>query len=471
MLRISETGRKFFTVKEYIGSLLYVETTGGVAYGEIVNVMSESGEIRTGQVIDVSENLAVVQVFEGTTDLDVDKTSIRFTGESFKLPVSIDMLGRVFSGRGEPIDGGPEIIPEKFIDIHGSPINPYSRAHPSDFIQTGISTIDVMNSLVRGQKLPLFSGTGLPHKDIASQIVKQANVGDDEDFTIVFTAMGITADEVAFYKEDFIKMGVLNRVVMFINLAEDPAIERIMTPRMALTTAEYLAFEKDMHVLTILIDMTSYCEALREISAARMEIPGRRGYPGYMYTDLATIYERAGRIHGKKGSVTQIPILTMPDDDITHPIPDLTGYITEGQIIFDREMNSLGIYPPINPLPSLSRLMDKGIGSGKTREDHKQLSDQLYYAYSEGKKARETAMVSGEAALSEVDKIYLNFADEFEAHFIGQEAEEARSIEKSLDIGWNLLSMFPERELTRIDPSIIKKYHPNYREEGVNLVN
>ncbi len=471
MLRISETGRKFFTVKEYIGSLLYVETTGGVAYGEIVNVMSESGDVRTGQVIDVSENLAVVQVFEGTTDLDVDKTSIRFTGESFKLPVSMDMLGRVFSGRGEPIDGGPKIIPEKFIDIHGSPINPYSRAHPSDFIQTGISTIDVMNSLVRGQKLPLFSGTGLPHKDIASQIVKQANVGDDEDFTIVFTAMGITADEVAFYKEDFIKMGVLNRVVMFINLAEDPAIERIMTPRMALTTAEYLAFEKDMHVLTILIDMTSYCEALREISAARMEIPGRRGYPGYMYTDLATIYERAGRIHGKKGSVTQIPILTMPDDDITHPIPDLTGYITEGQIIFDREMNSLGIYPPINPLPSLSRLMDKGIGSGKTREDHKQLSDQLYYAYSEGKKARETAMVSGEAALSEVDKIYLNFADEFEAHFIGQEAEEARSIEKSLDIGWNLLSMFPERELTRIDPSIIKKYHPNYREEGVNLVN
>jgi V/A-type H+/Na+-transporting ATPase subunit B len=471
MLRISETGRKFFTVKEYIGSLLYVETTGGVAYGEIVNVMSESGDVRTGQVIDVSENLAVVQVFEGTTDLDVDKTSIRFTGESFKLPVSMDMLGRVFSGRGEPIDGGPKIIPEKFIDIHGSPINPVSRAHPSDFIQTGISTIDVMNSLVRGQKLPLFSGTGLPHKDIASQIVKQANVGDDEDFTIVFTAMGITSDEVAFYKEDFIKMGVLNRVVMFINLAEDPAIERIMTPRMALTTAEYLAFEKDMHVLTILIDMTSYCEALREISAARMEIPGRRGYPGYMYTDLATIYERAGRIHGKKGSVTQIPILTMPDDDITHPIPDLTGYITEGQIIFDREMNSLGTYPPINPLPSLSRLMDKGIGSGKTREDHKQLSDQLYYAYSEGKKARETAMVSGEAALSEVDKIYLNFADEFEAHFIGQEAEEARSIEKSLDIGWNLLSMFPERELTRIDPSIIKKYHPNYREEGVNLVN
>lgn len=470
MLRVSETGRKYFTVKEFIGSLLYVETRGGVAYGEIVQIIPQIGEVRMGQVIDVSENLAVVQVFEGTTNLNIDKTAIRFAGESFKLPVSIDMLGRVFTGRGKPADGGPNIIPENYVDIHGSPINPYSRAHPSDFIQTGLSTIDAMNSLVRGQKLPLFSGTGLPHKEIASQIVKQAKVGDEEEFTIIFAAMGITVDEAAFYKEDFINMGVLNRVVMFINLAEDPAIERLMTPRMALTTAEFLAFEKDMHVLVILIDMTSYCEALREISAARMEIPGRRGYPGYMYTDLATIYERAGRIHGKKGSITQMPILSMPDDDITHPIPDLTGYITEGQIILDREMNSLGIFPPLNPLPSLSRLMDKGIGSGKTREDHKQLSDQLYYAYSEGKKARETAMVSGEAALSNTDKLYLNFADEFEKKFIGQVAGEERSIINTLDIGWKLLSIFPETELARIDPSIIKKYHPKYREEGAHIV-
>lgn len=470
MLQISETGRKFFTIREYIGSLLFVETRGGVAYGEIVKIMAPNMEERTGQVIDVSEDLAVVQVFEGTTGLDVEKTSIRFTGGSFQLPVSMDMLGRVFTGRGDPADGGPPIIPEKFYDIHGSPINPYSRAHPSDFIQTGLSTIDAMNSLVRGQKLPLFSGTGMPHKEIASQIVQQAKVGDEEEFTIVFAGMGITVDEAAFYKEDFLKMGVLNRVVMFMNLAEDPAIERLMTPRMALTTAEYFAFEKDMHVLAILIDMTSYCEALREISAARMEIPGRRGYPGYMYTDLATIYERAGRIHGKEGSVTQMPILTMPDDDITHPIPDLTGYITEGQIIFDRDMNALGIYPPIDPLPSLSRLMDKGIGPGKTREDHKQLSDQLYYAYSEGKEARETALVSGEAALSETDKLYLNFADEFEKKFISQGDEEARSIVQTLEIGWELLSIFPETELSRIDPEIIKKYHPKYREKGASLV-
>ncbi|MBM3292423.1 V-type ATP synthase subunit B [Candidatus Bathyarchaeota archaeon] len=470
MLKISETGRELYTIKEYMGSLLYVEIKGGVAYGELAEIICQNKEKRTGQVIDVSENMAIIQVFEGTTDLDIEKTAIRFTGESFKLPVSMDMLGRVFTGKGEPADGGPPIIPENFYDIYSSPINPYSRAHPSDFIQTGLSTIDAMNSLVRGQKLPLFSGAGLPHKEIASQIVKQAKVGDEEEFTIVFAAMGITADEAAYYKDDFIKMGVINRVVMFVNLAEDSAIERIMTPRMALTTAEYLAFEKDMHVLAILIDMTSYCEALREISAARMEIPGRRGYPGYMYTDLASIYERAGRIHGKKGSVTQMPILTMPDDDITHPIADLTGYITEGQIIFDREMNSLGIYPPIDPLPSLSRLMDKGIGIGKTREDHKQLSDQLYYAYSEGKKARETALVSGDAALSETDKLYLHFADDFEKKFISQGAEESRSITQTLDIGWNLLSIFPETELARIDPEIIKKYHPKYRKEGVNIV-
>jgi len=408
--------------------------------------------------------VTVVQVFEGTSDLDVRTTATRFTGESIKIPVSTDILGRMFGGSGKPIDGGPQVVPEDYWDIHGTPINPYSRAHPVDFIQTGLSVIDGMNPLVRGQKLPLFSGTGLPHKPIASQIVRQARVkAEEEVFTIVFAAMGITSEEARFFEEDYARMGVLGRVVMFINLAEDPAIERILTPRVALTTAEYLAFEHDMHVLVILIDMTNYCEALREISAARIEIPGRRGYPGYMYTDLASIYERAGRIHGKKGSVTQMPILTMPDDDITHPIPDLTGYITEGQIILDRGMFKMGLYPPIDPLPSLSRLMDKGIGPGKTREDHKQLSDQLYYAYAQGKVLRETALVSGEAALTSVDKLYLNFADRFEKEFIGQGPDENRDIEKTLDIGWELLSILPESEYARIDPDIIRKFHPKHR--------
>jgi V/A-type H+-transporting ATPase subunit B len=468
MSALVETGRSFFTIREISGPLLFVEDVSGVGYGELVEVLTPSGEERTGQVIDVSEGVTTVQVFEGTSDLDVKATSVRFTGESIKLPVSMDMLGRVFTGGGKPADGGPDIIPEDYLDIHGAPINPYSRAHPIDFIQTGISVIDGMNPLVRGQKLPLFSGTGLPHKLLSSQIVRQAKVrGEGEAFTIIFAAMGITADEARFFKEDFMRMGVLSRVVMFVNLAEDPAIERILTPRLALTTAEYLAFEQDMHVLAILSDMTNYCEALREISAARVEIPGRRGYPGYMYTDLASIYERAGRIHGKKGSVTQMPILTMPDDDITHPIPDLTGYITEGQIILDRKMYKTGLYPPIDPLPSLSRLMDKGIGPGKTREDHKQLSDQLYYAYAEGKVIRETALVSGEAALTSTDKLYLKFTDRFEKEFISQGTDEDRDIEKTLNLGWELLSVLPESELPRIDPDIIKKYHPKYlRSEG-----
>ncbi len=473
MTSSAQSGRKFLTVKEVSGPLLFVETVGGIGYGELVEVTAPSGEERSGQVIDVSEGITVVQVFEGTSNLDVRTTAVRFTGDTIKLPVSMDMLGRAFSGGGKPADGGPNIIPEDYVDVHGAPINPCSRAHPTDFIQTGISVIDGMNPLVRGQKLPLFSGSGLPHKLIASQIVRQAKVrGEEEAFTIVFGAIGITSDEAESFKEDFMKMGVLSRVVMFVNLAEDPAIEKILTPRLALTAAEYLAFQQDMHVLAILIDMTNYCEALREISAARVEIPGRRGYPGYMYTDLASIYERAGRIHGKKGSITMMPILTMPDDDVTHPIPDLTGYITEGQIILDRGMYKRGLYPPIDPAPSLSRLMDKGIGPGKTREDHKQLSDQLYYAYAEGKVTRETALVSGEAALTSVDKLYLEFANRFENEFISQSMSESRDIEKTLDIGWELLSILPESELARIDPSIIEKYHPRrrFRNEGGTLV-
>jgi V/A-type H+-transporting ATPase subunit B len=449
--------------------LLFVKSVTDVGYGELVEVGTSRGEVRTGQVIDVSEEITVVQVFEGTSDLDTKTTAVRFTGESIKLPVSLDMLGRVFTGAGKPADGGPNIVPEAYLDVHGYPINPYSRIHPTDFIQTGISTIDGMNSLVLGQKVPIFSGSGLPHKIIASQIVKQAKVkGKEEEFSIVFAAMGITSEEARFFKDDFMKMGVLGRVVMFVNLAEDPVIERILSPRLALTTAEYLSFENDMNILSILIDMTNYCEALREISAARMEIPGRRGYPGYMYTDLSSLYERAGRIKGKRGSITLIPILTMPDDDITHPIPDLTGYITEGQIILDRSMYKTGLYPPINPLPSLSRLMDKGIGKSKTREDHKQLSDQLYYAYAEGRVIRETALVSGEAALTDVEKLYMRFADRFEREFISQGAEENRAIETTLDIGWELLSELPESEFSRIDPTIIGKYHPKHRNMDVN---
>lgn len=464
MTTLEKSSRTFRTISEISGPLLFATSVSEVGYGELVEVYTSSGEIRTGQVIDVSEEVTVIQVFEGTSDLDTKTTAVRFTGESIKLAVSIDMLGRVFTGGGKPADGGPDIIPEAYWDVHGYPINPYSRIHPTDFIQTGISTIDGMNSLVLGQKVPIFSGSGLPHKIIASQIVKQAKVREkEEEFNIVFSAMGITSEEARFFKEDFMKMGVLTRVVMFVNLAEDPVIERILSPRLALTTAEYLAFEKNMNILSILIDMTNYCEALREISAARMEIPGRRGYPGYMYTDLSSLYERAGRIKGKRGSITLIPILTMPDDDITHPIPDLTGYITEGQIILDRTMHKTGLYPPINPLPSLSRLMDKGIGKNKTREDHKQLSDQLYYAYAEGKVIRETALVSGESALTEVEKLYLRFADRFEREFISQGKEENRSIETTLDIGWELLSELPESEFSRIDPGIIEKYHPKYR--------
>jgi len=458
-------GLKFFTVKEITGPLLLCESLTGVSYGEVVRVLTPSGDEKTGQVIDVSDKVTVIQVFEGTSGLNIDATAVRFTGETIKMPVSIDMLGRMFTGSGKPADGGPNIIPEDYLDIHAATINPYSRALPSQFIQTGISVIDGLNTLLLGQKLPLLSGTGLPHKLLASQIVRQAKVpGEEEDFTIVFAAMGITADEVKFFRDDFLKMGAMNRVVMFVNLAEEPAIERILTPRLALTTAEYLAFQQNLHVLVVLVDMTNYCEALREISAARLEIPGRRGYPGYMYTDLATLYERAGIIRGKKGSITQMPILTMPNDDVTHPIADLTSYITEGQIILDRGMFKRGIYPPIDPLPCLSRLMDKGIGPNKTRGDHKQLSDQLYYAYAEGKFVQGTALVSGEKALTSTDKLYLKFMERFEKEFIRQSFDENRDIEETLNIGWRLLSILPEAELTRIDPAIIKEYHPRYRQ-------
>ena len=464
MITSPDPGLKFFTVKEIAGSLLLCESVQGISYGEVVRVIAHDGDEKVGQVIDVSDAVTVIQIFEETSGLDVNSTAVRFTGETVKLPVSTDMFGRMFSGGGKPADGGPRILPDDHLDIHVATINPYSRVHPSKFIQTGISVIDGLNTLLLGQKLPILSGTGLPHKQLASQIVSQAKVTEeDEGFSIVFAAMGITADEVRFFRDDFLKMGAMSRVVMFVNLAEDPAIERILTPRLALTAAEYLAFQQGLHVLVILVDMTNYCEALREISAARLEIPGRRGYPGYMYTDLATLYERAGIIRGKKGSITQMPILTMPDDDVTHPIADLTNYITEGQIILDRGLFKRGIYPPIDPSPCLSRLMDKGIGSNKTREDHKQLSDQLYYAYAEGKIVQGTAMVSGEKALTSTDKLYLKFMDRFEKEFINQRFNENRDIEETLNIGWNLLSILPEAELTRIDPSIIEKFHPTHK--------
>ncbi len=464
MITSPDPGLKFFTVKEIAGSLLLCESVQGISYGEVVRVIAQDGDERVGQVIDVSDAVTVIQIFEKTSGLDVNSTAVRFTGETVKLPVSTDMFGRMFSGGGKPIDGGPRIIPDDHLDVHVATINPYSRVHPSKFIQTGISVIDGLNTLLLGQKLPILSGTGMPHKQLASQIVSQAKVTEEEEgFTIVFAAMGITAEEVRFFRDDFLTMGAMSRVVMFVNLAEDPAIERILTPRLALTAAEYLAFQQGLHVLVILVDMTNYCEALREISAARLEIPGRRGYPGYMYTDLATLYERAGIIRGKKGSITQMPILTMPDDDVTHPIADLTNYITEGQIILDRGLFKRGIYPPIDPSPCLSRLMDKGIGQNKTREDHKQLSDQLYYAYAEGKIVQGTALVSGEKALTSTDKLYLKFMDRFEKEFINQRFNENRDIEETLNIGWNLLSVLPEAELTRIEPSIIEKFHPTHK--------
>jgi len=451
--------REYLTVAKVSGPLMIVEGVSGVAYGEVVEIVTPDGEAKRGQVLDAYQDRAVVQVYEGTTGIDTSHTRVRFTGETIKLGVGLELVGRIFSGKGIPIDGGPRPIFEDEWDVHGAPINPSAREYPSEFIQTGISAIDGMNTLVRGQKLPIFSGAGLPHNELAAQIARQAKVlGEKEKFVAVFCGMGITHEEAAFFTHDFERTGALERATLFLNLANDPAIERILTPRLALTTAEYLAFVQGMHVLVILTDMTNYCEALREISAARSEVPGRRGYPGYLYTDLATVYERAGRIKGKKGSITQMPILTMPGDDITHPIPDLTGYITEGQLVMDRELHRKGIYPPLNVLPSLSRLMKDGIGAGHTREDHSDVSNQLYAAYAEGKDLRALVAVVGEEALTERDRRYLDFADRFEREFINQGKDEDRSIETTLDLGWELLRTLPEAELKRIDPKFIAKY-------------
>ncbi|MCS7106511.1 MAG: V-type ATP synthase subunit B [Acidilobaceae archaeon] len=456
--------REYAKISEIKGPLLVIEGVSGVSYDEIVEVELESGEKRRGKVLEVSKRAAVVQVFEGTTGISLQGTTVRFLGKTLEIPVSEDMLGRVFNSLGEPIDSGPRIIPEDVRDINGAPLNPYARAYPSEFIQTGISAIDGMNTLVRGQKLPIFSGSGLPHNKLAAQIARQATVrGKEEEFAVVFAAMGIKYDDFLFFKRFFEETGALSRVAMFVNLADEPAMMRLLTPRAALTLAEYLAFERDMHVLVILTDMTSYAEALREISSAREEVPGRQGYPGYTYSDLASIYERAGRTHDKKGSITQMPILTMPNDDITHPIPDLTGYITEGQIVLGRDLHNKGIYPPINVLMSLSRLMKEGIGKGKTREDHSEVSNQLYAAYSRGVEVRGLATIVGEESLSERERRYLKFADLFERRFLSQGERENRSIEDTLGIAWDILSTLPEEELTNIREEYIKKYHPAYR--------
>ncbi|MDD1718962.1 MAG: V-type ATP synthase subunit B [Methanoregulaceae archaeon] len=451
------------TISYVSGPLIFVRSVKGVSFGEIARIMLPNGEERTGQVLDISEDLAVVQVFEGTSGIDNLETRVRFSGEPPQVSVSLDMLGRIFNGVGKPRDGGPEVIQEARLDINGMPINPYTRDKPADFIQTGMSAVDGLNTLVRGQKLPIFSGSGLPANKLAAQIARQAKVlGEGEKFAVVFVAMGITFKEASFFMQDFEKTGALERVVFFMNLADDPTIERLATPRCALTVAEYLAYTHNLHVLVILTDMINYCEALREISTAREEVPGRRGYPGYMYTDLASLYERAGRIKGKKGSITQIPILTMPDDDITHPVPDLTGYITEGQIVLSRDLYRRGADPPIDVLPCLSRLMNLGIGPGKTREDHRNVADQLYASYAYGRDLRRLVAIVGEEALTELDKKYLKFADEFEKRFVTQ-GDENRELERTMGIAWDLFSMLPMEELKRIKVDYIKKYHPEAR--------
>jgi len=456
--------KEYQTVTDISGPLMLVELVDKAKYGNIVDIELEDGSIRHGQILQVDRDKALLQVFEGTNGIDVDKSTVRFLSRPLELAVSPDLLGRVFSGLGEPKDGGPPVIPDKRLNINGSPINPFARDYPNEFIQTGISTIDGLNPIVRGQKLPIFSGSGLPHDNITAQIARQARIlGESEEFAVVFAAMGITFEAAEFFINDLQQTGAIERAVMFVNLANDPAIERIATPRFALTAAEYLAFEQDMHVLVILNDMTNYCEALREISAARKEVPGRRGYPGYLYTDLASVYERSGRIKGKLGSITTLPVLTMPEDDKTHPVPDLTGYITEGQVILSRSLHRKGISPPVDVLPSLSRLKDKGIGEGKTREDHADLYNQLYAAYAQGKEAQELATIMGEAALSAEDKKYMLFADEFEARYISQGYSENRTVQETLDLGWELLSMFENAELKRIDPKLIEKYMPRFR--------
>ncbi len=451
--------KEYKTIREVVGPLMLVEGVEGVKYEELVEIRQENGEIRSGKVLEINKDKALVQLFEPSQGIKISTAKARFLGKSVELAVSEEMLGRVFDGMGRPKDGGAPIIPEKKMNINGQAINPACRDYPNEFIQTGISAIDGLNTLVRGQKLPVFSMSGLPHAELAAQIARQAKViGSDAKFAVVFAAVGITFEEANYFISDFRKTGAIERAVMFINLANDPAIERIATPRMALTAAEYLAFEKDMHVLVITTDITNYAEALREVSAARKEVPGRRGYPGYLYTDLATIYERAGRIVGKKGSITQIPILTMPEDDKTPPIPDLTGYITEGQIILSRELHKKGLVPPIDVMPSLSRLKDKGIGAGKTREDHADTMNQLFSAYAQGKQAKELSSILGESALSEVDKKYANFADEFEKRYVSQGFYTNRTIEETLNLGWELLALLPKSELKRIRDAYIEKY-------------
>ena len=455
--------KEYKTIQEVAGPLMLVHGVENVFYDELGEIELASGEIRRCKVLEVNGDDALVQLFESSTGINLSNSKVRFLGRTMELGVSEDMLGRVFDGMGRPIDGGPEILPDARMDINGLPMNPAARNYPQEFIQTGISAIDGLNTLVRGQKLPIFSASGLPHSNLAAQIARQAKVrGKDEQFAVVFAAMGITFEESNFFVESFQETGAIDRTVLFINLANDPAVERIATPRMALTAAEYLAFEKGMHVLVILTDITNYADALREISAARKEVPGRRGYPGYMYTDLATLYERAGRQKGKDGSITMIPILSMPEDDKTHPIPDLTGYITEGQVILSRELYRKGIMPPIDVLPSLSRLKDKGIGEGKTRADHANTMNQLFAAYARGKEAKELMVILGEAALSDIDLIYAKFADEFEREYVSQGFTTDRDIEETLNIGWKLLSILPRSELKRIDDKYLDQYYGKF---------
>ena len=452
--------KEYRTIEEVAGPLMMVHGVEDVAYDELAEIELADGSRRRCKVLEIDGGDAVVQLYEASTGINLSNSKVRFLGRSMELGVSADMLGRVFDGMGRPIDGGPEIIPDERRDINGLPMNPAAREYPNEFIQTGVSAIDGLNTLVRGQKLPIFSASGLPHAQLAAQIARQAKVrGKDEQFAVVFAAMGITFDESNFFVESFKETGAIDRTVLFVNLANDPAVERISTPRLALTAAEYLAFEKDMHVLVILTDITNYADALREVSAARKEVPGRRGYPGYMYTDLATLYERAGRMRGKNGSITMIPILSMPEDDITHPIPDLTGYITEGQVILSRELYHKDIIPPIDVLPSLSRLKDKGIGEGKTRADHANTMNQLFAAYARGKEAKELMVILGEAALTEIDLIYAKFADAFEEKYISQGNFNNRDIEETLDIGWELLRILPRSELKRIDDKYLDMYY------------
>lgn len=459
--------KEYKTIREIVGPLMLVEGVEGVKYNEMVEIVAADGAIRRGKVLEINRDKALVQLFEPSQGIQMSSSKARFLGKSMELAVSEDMLGRVFDGIGNPRDGGAPVIPEDRLDVNGQPINPAARDYPDEFIQTGVSAIDGLNTLVRGQKLPVFSVSGLPHAELAAQIARQAKVlNSDSKFAVVFAAVGITFEEADFFISDFRKTGAIERAVLFINLANDPAVERIATPRMALTAAEYLAFEKGMHVLVITTDITNYAEALREVSAARKEVPGRRGYPGYLYTDLATLYERAGRINGKEGSITQIPILTMPEDDKTHPIPDLTGYITEGQIILSRELYKKGVTPPIDVLPSLSRLKDKGIGVGKTREDHADTMNQLFSAYARGKEAKELSTILGEAALSEIDKKYAHFADEFEKKYVSQGFNTNRSINDTLDIGWELLRLLPRNELKRIKDKFLDMYYD--KSEGLN---